>query len=342
MPQHDEQQPESPAQLSRIRIIANGAIERELAAVHTRELPARVDEGFTWIDLVKPDEETLDFLRDTYDLHPLIMRRIGDDHQESAVRSFNGSAHVVVHFPLKVQETIRPGEIQVILGENFLISIHKANSIDFEQVIDRWHMTPDRWRSSTGSLLCAMLDVAIADFDPFADRLEDALEQLEEATLDPANRGTPKREAMYKLFDLTEKITDLHDITVPLLDVMKSLMDNDKWLGNEHGVTWSTGVYEEVRRMATRMQMLRETAQRLFEMVNSLITLQRTDVSKQLTIVATIFLPLSFIAAYFGQNFTYMTDGVASRTDYLIWGFGVQVVALAAIFIALWKFGAFR
>jgi magnesium transporter len=88
--------------------------------------------------------------------------------------------------------------------------------------------------------------------------------------------------------------------------------------------------------------MLRDTGQRLFEMVNSLVTLQRTDVSKQLTIVATIFLPLSFVASYFGQNFQFMTDAVASRDAYLFWGLGVQLFTLVSIFLALWKFGAFR
>lgn len=84
-----------------------------------------------------------------------------------------------------------------------------------------------------------------------------------------------------------------------------------------------------------------DTAGRLLDSFYALITLRSTDMSNRLTIVATIFLPLSFLSSYFGQNFQYLTDRVGSGGQFVVWGVAVPLVSLSIILVMLQRFGAF-
>lgn len=325
-----------------IRIFASGDLEYEDTTLSPESLHAVAEDRLVWIDLVNPERATLEVLADIYNLHPLTVDEVFDTHRESDVSTFESSAHIVLYYPYRHDHTFTASEIQVIIGHRFLISIHEPDILDADDVFGSWRATPAKWRSTSSSLLYAILRIAMSAFSPITDHLSDALEELEDTAMDPENRGTPKRETLYKLFDLTEQITDLHNIAMPMKDMMQSLIHNSDWFSGENGNAYTRDIADDVVHLVNRMHMLRDTGQRLFEMVNSLVTLQRTDVSKQLTIVATVFLPLSFLASYFGQNFQFMTDAVTSRNAYLFWGLGVQLFTLVAIFLALWKVGAFR
>ncbi len=326
----------------RVRIFVSGELEREDSTLNRASLHTPADDRLVWIDLVNPERATLEVLADIYGLHPLSVDEVFDTHRESDVSAFDGSAHIVICFPYSHDHTFTAGEIQVIIGQGFLISIHEPDILNADDVLNPWRTTPAKWRSTSSSLLYAMLRLAMSAFSPIADRLSDALDELEDTAIAPENRGAPKRETLYRLFDLTEQITDLHNIAMPMKDMMQSLIHNSDWFSGENGNAYTRDIADDVVHLVNRLHMLRDTGQRLFEMVNSLVTLQRTDVSKQLTVVATVFLPLSFVASYFGQNFMFMEDAIAGPGDYLVWGVGVQLGSLLVILAVMWKFGAFR
>lgn len=342
MPNADDREVASTERSIRVRVFVSGELERDDATLNQESLRDLADDRLVWIDLVHPERATLEALADIYNLHPLTVDEVFDTHRESDVSTFDGSAHIVIYYPYSHDKTFTAGEIQVIIGQGFLISIHEPDILDPDDVFGPWRATPAKWRSTSSSLLYAILRLAMSAFSPIADRLSDALEELEDTAIDPENRGTPKRETLYRLFNLTEQITDLHNIAMPMKDMMQSLIHNSDWFSGENGNAYTRDIADDVVHLVNRLHMLRDTGQRLFEMVNSLVTLQRTDVSKQLTVVATVFLPLSFVASYFGQNFMFMEDAVAGRSDYLVWGVGVQLVSLAVILAIMWKFGAFR
>lgn len=342
MPTAEHDQPAQTTRATCTRVIVSGEIEQEVPGLREDILEDRDQDRLIWVDLVNPERETIDALARIHQLHPLAAKEVYKDHRGADLSMFDRSAYIVIHVPFDYGETIRLGELEVIIGEGFFVTIHDRDYIDIDVMIEHWQGMPASWRSTSNSLLYAVFRTILFTFAPVADHLDDALEKLQREAIRPHNHDTPKRELLYQLFHLTEQITDLHNMVMPFKDMLIGLKHNSDWLDEEGGNAWSRDVEDDAVHLANRMQMLRDTAQRLFEMVNSLITLQRTDVSKQLTIVATIFLPLSFIGAYFGQNFQYMEDSVASGQDFLVWGAAVPVVSLVIIFLVMWKFGAFR
>lgn len=343
MPSEEHQEPDTPGPAARVRTIVSGELHGETSSLDRHVLDRAGDEGrLIWVDLVNPQKADLETLRHAYGLHPLAVGEVFQHHRTSAASSFNGVTHVVAQYPDLSDETISAKEIQAIIGTGFFITIHGAGVLDTDAVLGHWEATPQDWRSTSSSLLYATFRVALAEFGPVADRLDENVTLLEEEAVHPHNAGTPKRQLLYRLFNATEQITDLHNIAAPLQDAMRSLEHNSNWFDHEHGNAYTRDVVDDAYHLARRLQMLTQTAERLFEMVNSLITLQRNDVSKQLTIVATIFLPLSFLGTYFGQNFRYMTDAVSGGAAFLVWGVLAPLASLLVIVAVMWKVGAFR
>ena len=318
-----------------IRTITAGELEQETRSLDREVLASAGREHLVWTDLVNPTRAMLETLKEVYNLHPLAMREISQRHRVSGVRFFDDITHLVVQVPLVVDETIGAQELQIIIGDGFFISIQGASVLDSDSLLHQWRATSPDWRSTSSSLLYTCFRVVLSQFGPLAEELDDALNQLEREAIDPQNGGTPDRRTLYNLFTVTEQITDLSNIANPLNDVMVSLGHNGNWFSHEQGNAWSRDVINDARHLVNRLQMLQDTGQRLFDMVNTLITLQRADVADRLTLVATVFLPLTALGSFFGQNFQYLEDVIASREDFLLWGVAAPIVSLLIIFAVL-------
>jgi magnesium transporter len=331
----------NPARRFRVREIADGAMSPPRDTLDDAALTPRENE-VTWIDLIDPDTDTLASLRRAFHLHPLIMEELTEEHRTSDVRVFDGSTYAVLRFPRMTRDSIATDEVQIVIGEGLLITIHHPLALDLDEMLRHWEQTPEPWRGTSSALLYALLRLVMDVFVPVVDRLSERLDVLEHHALLPRRDAPPKREVVHTLFSLTEQITDLHNMAVPTMDMIHSLQHNSDWFSHEKGNAYTRDVLDDARHLSHRLEMLRETAQRLFDMVNSLITLHRADVEAQLTLVATIFLPLTLLSSYFGQNFKFMTDHIEGPLSFIAWGVAVPLAALAVIMLALWKVGAFR
>lgn len=295
----------------------------------------------TWIDLTNPSDETLAELERAFHLHPLIMEELTESHRTSDVRVFDGSTFAILRFPRLSGGEIETDEVQIVIGEGYLITAHQTLGFDLDEIIHHWEAAPGSWRSTSSSLLYALLRLVMDIFVPVVDHLSDRLDTLQHHALLPHRDAPPRREVVNTLFGLTEQITDLHNMAVPTMDMIHSLQHNSDWFSHQKGNAYTRDVLDDARHLSHRLEMLRETAQRLFEMVNSLITLHRADVEKQLTLVATIFLPLTLLSSYFGQNFTFMVNHVDGLWSFLAWGVAAPLIALAIILAVMWKVRAF-
>lgn len=318
-----------------IRTIVSGELEQETRALDREVLASAGREHLVWIDLVNPTRATLETLQEVYNLHPLAVREVSQRHRVSGASFFDEITHLVVQVPLVTGDTIGAQDLQIIIGEGFFISIHGSSVLDADGVLQQWRATSPDWRSTSSSLLYACYRVVLSAFGLLVEQLEDALSQLEKEAIDPENGGTPERHTLYNLFTVTEQITDLYNIASPVKDVMVSLENNSDWFSQEQANAWSRDVTDDARHLAKRLQMLQDTGQRLFDMVNTLITLQRADVADRLTLVATVFLPLTALGSFFGQNFQYLEEAIATREDFLLWGVTAPIVSLIIIFAVL-------
>ncbi len=329
------------AERCHVREIEAGAMGPPRDVLDEAALTPREGE-VTWIDLTTPSDGTLAELERAFTLHPLIMEELTQRHRTSDVRVFDGVTFAVLRFPRIADGEIRADEVKIVIGDSFLVTVHEPLAFDLDDLVANWQVTPESWRATSASLLYALLRLVMDVFVPVVDRLGEQLDTLQHHALLPHGDAPPRREVVNTLFHLTEQIIDLHNMAVPTMDMIHSLQHNSDWFSHEKGNAYTRDVLDDARHLSNRLEMLRATAQRLFEMVNALITLHRADVEKQLTLVATIFLPLTLLSSYLGQNLKFMTDHIEGMWSFLAWGVAAPLVALAVILAVLWRVRAFR
>ncbi len=296
----------------------------------------------TWIHLVQPSTATMRSLEETCGLHPRVVSKTLKPHRTAAVTLFDDTTHIVLHCPLLQQDAhLIRREFQVILREGLLITVHEPDAIGVADVLDHWRGAPETWRSTTGSLLYANFCAIIAAFVAAADSLDVALERLHDEVVTPEQVTMPRRQLLFALFDVSEQIVDLHEMAEPAVSLMQRLKRKNEWFADEAGTDHSQDLLDEASLLTSRLRLMNETGGRLLDSFYALIALRSTDMSNRLTIVATIFLPLSFLSSYFGQNLQYMTDQVGSGGQFIVWGVAVPLLALSVILVLLRRFGAF-
>ncbi|MBA2289303.1 MAG: magnesium transporter CorA family protein, partial [Chloroflexia bacterium] len=134
MPNADDRDEASTERSVRVRVFVSGELEREDTTLSQESLRDLAEDRLVWIDLVNPERATLGVLADIYSLHPLTVNEVFDTHRESDVSTFDGSAHIVIYYPYRHDHTFTSGEIQVIIGQGFLISIHEPDILDPDDV----------------------------------------------------------------------------------------------------------------------------------------------------------------------------------------------------------------
>ncbi|CAA9572262.1 MAG: hypothetical protein AVDCRST_MAG87-2539 [uncultured Thermomicrobiales bacterium] len=323
--------------------IEMGEIAARIGRLDREGLRTAAASAVTWIDLVDPSTATLRWLEETCELHPRVVSKTLKPHRTAAITLCDDTTHIVLHYPrLREEAHLIRQEVQVIMRGRLLITMHEPGAIDVVDVLDHWRDVPESWRSTTGSLLYATFRRIIAEFVAATDSLDVALERVHDQVVTREQVTMPRRQMLFALFDVTEQIADLHEMAEPAVSLMQRLKRNSEWFADEAGTDHSQDLLDEASLLATRLGLMGDTAGRLLDSFYALVTLRSTDMSNRLTIVATIFLPLSFLSSYFGQNFQYLTDQLGSAGQFAAWGVAVPLLSLSVILVLLQRFGAFN
>lgn len=325
-----------------IRVLQDGrstAKDWSLADLSDHPLPAG---AYLWIDLVDPDRETIHHINRHFPLHRLAVEAVFEQRRRPGVSIYEQSVYVQMHHVQRRDQHIESEPIKIFLGSGYFITIRPNSAFPVERIIDRWDAAPDEWQAHASSLLYALADILVDQLARVTDELEDELRKEDRYGPRMGGASTPGSSVLESLYKITDQISDTYAIAMPLRETVQSLLGGGDLLGEHRGAEYFRDVYEHAVYISDRLENLQNLAQRIFDMVGALINLRLSDVSKQLTVVATIFLPLSFITGYFGQNFGFMVREVYSGGAFVLYGVVLPVTALIVILAVLIRVRAFR
>lgn len=323
------------------RTIAGGEIVATGTAIDPVAVAALGDGQLLWIDLTDPARADLATLADACALHPLVMPAGDAPPRVPRVRAIAGMTQVVLHLPARVGEEIQTRELQILTAPRVVVTIHGAGGFDVDAMLAHWRATPPGWRHTSGALLYAATRTVLAAYQPVVDALDAELDALERATRDAGSGAAPDRLALRRLFEASERIGDVHSMAEPTRTVLQLLAQRGDWPAQGDERAWVNAVSDDLDLLTSRLDMMLDSASRVFDMVNSLISLRSADISNRLTIVATIFLPLAFLTSYFGQNFGTMNRMIEAGWAFALWGLVIPVVVLLVAIGLLRRAGAF-
>ncbi len=281
--------------------------------------------GSKWIDVVQPTEEEMKRLGERYGLHKLAIEDCLHVDQRPKLEEYPNHQFIVLQGFTSRPENVCEltlHEHHFFLGPDWLISVHELPFDGVEQVRQRVRDEPQATMERGVDFMLYLLADALVDCNfPVLDHFNDELEDLESAVFE-----NPQPEQLQRIFELKRALVSLRRVLSPQRDVMGFLARRGIPNIQERAALYFRDVYDHLVRLYEQIDAGRDMVGNVMDGYLSMMANRTSEISKQLTIIATVFLPLSFITGFFGQNFE-----VLSRNEFL-W---VMLVSVFGLPIAL-------
>lgn len=290
-------------------------------------------EGLVWVALEEPDEEEMTrVLINQFHFHPLAVEDCqSDGYQTPKLDDYGEYLFLIV-------QSVTPGgfldgdttrELNIFLGDNYLVSSSLRKIPAVEKLRKRLERDERIYQNGSDFLCHALLDQVVDEFIPHIDQLEEEIDFLEEAVL-----SNPDPQTLQRILRLKRYSMNLRRVISPQREVVNRLCRDDFPMIDPHSRMYFRDVYDHLVRIFDMLDGIRDMTTSALEVYLNATSLRLNEVMKALTIVSTIFLPLSFVAGVYGMNFHYMPE--------LGWRWGYPAVWLVFILIAIGMLSYFR
>jgi magnesium transporter len=297
------------------------------------------ENGFLWFDVTDPTAQDLEHLQRQFHLHPLAVEDALHAHQRAKVESYPDFEFVVAHGVFKSPDgTLNLHEVNLFIGERFLISVRHGSGLPLQDILNRWERVPELWRPDSSSLLYVLLDALVDEFAPLADDLEAKLKGIRQRLIEPDRSNDHE---LKNIFDLSELIHAMHAVAFPLKDVLSTLLRAGPPTVGPQEVPYFRDVRDHAVHTVERLDLVSNMADRAFDIYHALENRRQGASARQLTMVATIFLPLTLVTGFFGQNFGFLVNRViASPQAFWILCVGFETLVAVMTIVLVQRVGS--
>jgi magnesium transporter len=289
-----------------------------------------------WLDLVDPTHDEFVTLQKTFDLHPLAIEDAQTEHERPKIEQYPNYLFLIVHPVTWEDDRLTIHELTIFAGQRFLVTIRREPAFSIDEAERRSGVHDGEIGDDPGFLLYTLLDTIVDGYFPIGDRLEEWIGELQSRLFD--SQDDPKKLAnmLREIFELKNDVHHARRAVVPMRDIVQPLVRGDLKFFEHDEERYYRDVYDHVTRVIDQLDSARDLVNSALEIHLSLVANRQNEVSKQLAIIATIFLPLTYVTGFFGQNFGVMVNGIASTHAFVFLGIGSEIVCLV-ILIAYFK-----
>ncbi len=297
--------------------------------------PFRDSPSVTWINIDGIHDVTvIERLGTHFSIHPLVLEDILHTTQRPKIEDFEDYIYVVLrmfYYQDKTDELDNDSEIvseqvSLILGRNFVISFQEAGGDTFDPVRMRIKNSKGRIREMGADYLAySLIDSIVDNYFVILEKLGERIELLEDDLLD-----NPTPDTLEELHVLRNEMIFLRKSAWPLREVLNNLLRGESSLITKHAQIYIKDVYDHTIQVMDTIETYRDMLSGMLDIYLSSISNRMNEVMKVLTIIATIFIPLTFLAGVYGMNFHYMPE-LAWKWSYpVLW----CIMAAIGIFMA--------
>lgn len=237
-------------------------------------------------------------------LHPLVLEDIANSGQRSKMDNYKDTIYIVLRllrYNKKLGE-VEDDQISIILGKNYVISFAERASEVFQGIPDRLKNPNSRLKKNGADYLCyALIDSVVDNYFLILECVDDKLSALEQELTD-----SPDPSVLKKIQGAKKEIILLRKSVWPVRDVVNQFKKLETPLIKEATRIYMQDVYDHTIQAIDTIESFRDITSGMLDLYLSNISFRMNEIMKVLTIVATIFVPLTFIASVYGMNFEYM------------------------------------
>ncbi|WP_298247064.1 magnesium/cobalt transporter CorA [uncultured Christiangramia sp.] len=264
-------------------------------------------------------------LGDYYELHPLVMEDIVNTGQRPKIEEYQDYLFIVAKMLYHKDGEIENEHISMIVGKNYVITFQESDGDVFDPIRERLETSKGRIRGKGADyLMFALLDAIIDNYFLVIDDMSDRIELLEESLF--TNR--PSDDIVYEIQDLKRNILRIRRAVFPLREVISRLEKLENEIIDPHTGNYIRDLYDHIIQISENIEIYREMIWGLMDMYMTTISNKMNEVMKVLTIMASIFIPLTFIAGIYGMNFEYIPELQWKYSYFVLWGVMIIIFLL--------------
>jgi magnesium transporter len=288
---------------------------------------------FFWLDLQGPTEEQLHRLASKFGLHPLTVDDARTFSQRPKIEEYGNYIFLVAYGvdPGTSSGGPRLRELHLIISGHFVVTIHRRPLKALEELRARYDEHPLRGEQF---LVYKILDAMTQTFFPVLARIDDDIDEIEQQVIEE-----PQEEILKRIFSIKRDLVAMRRVVSPERDVFAR--DAER-IGELRGLEgdgrlYFRDLYDSLNRVGELVDSYRDLLSGATDMYLSTVANRQGEVNKQLTMIATIFLPLTFLTGFFGQNFAFLTnDLLNTEWSFVAFGLGLLLVSII-IFVVYFR-----
>lgn len=257
-----------------------------------------------------------------FDLHPLALEDVLTTHQRPKVNEYGSHLYVVLRM-LHFEEQVETEQVSIFMGRHFVITFQEHPGDCLEPVRIRLRKgTGQLRRQDADYLMYAIIDTVIDNYFPFLEQVGEVVQELEDKVVD-----RPTRQTLGRVHEIKRDLLDVRRALWPLREVVNGLVRDENPLIGKNTRVYLRDCYDHTIQVLDVVETYRELASGLMDVYLSSVSNKMNEVMKVLTVIATIFIPLTFVAGIYGMNFEAMPE--------LKWPWGYPLVWAVMVLVAV-------
>ena len=289
--------------------------------------------GLLWVDITETTEEDGNFLERAFGFHHLAVEDcVSPLIHSPKIDDFGDYLFIVVHGINHMVETdiVETAELAIFLGHNFVVSNHNFPLYSVEGVKRMVEDDGRPMKRGPDFLVHALMDTLVDNVLPTIDKMSDIAEEIEEEVI-----RSPQQTTLEAILKLKRSILRIHRVMAPQREVLNRLSRREFQIIKDEAQIFYRDIYDHIVRIEDLNQSLHDRADNALATHLSSVANRQNETMRVLSIVATIFLPLTLVAGIYGMNFEYMPELKWQWGYFAVLGFMGMVIG-----IVMWRFWA--
>jgi magnesium transporter len=289
------------------------------------------EDDLLWLDLEDTGPDTIALLREVFKIHPLAIEDAQEFNQRPKIEGYDDFVSLVAYGARGLDQPL--AEVHAFYAEHFLVTVHREPMPAIDNACHALTRVPTTRRLVA---LYRVLDALVDSMFPFLTALDDRIDDLQDEIF-----KNPRSEQLSELFTLKRQLVDMRKLVTPQRDMVSSMLNQVVPIPGMTSETerYVRDLYDHLIRISDLVDSYRDLLSGSLEAYMSMVSNRLNDQMKQLTIIATVFLPLSFLTGFFGQNFAWLVNNIGSSAAFFGIGISTEVLAVVGLLVLFKKRG---
>lgn len=326
------EKPEQPIKISVVDYLGDSYEEKEVKEIE-EVFSLKETESISWINIDGIHNIGLiEKIGKQFDIHSLVLEDILHTTQRPKLEEYDNHIFIVLRMFIINNETfeIKNEQVSFVLGQNYLITFQEDIGDVFDTVRERLRKGGPKIRSNGPDYLAyALIDAIVDSYFHILEKIGEDIEELEDRLV-----ATPDRNDLQKVHQLKRNLILLRKSVWPLREVLSQMQRNETGMIRKSTEIYLRDVYDHTIQVIDTIESYRDMVVGMLDVYLSSLSNKMNEVMKVLTIIATVFIPLTFLAGVYGMNFEHFPE-LHWKWMYP-WGF--WVFTIVAIGLMLWLF----